>query len=56
MTLLVGLLLVNFPGKRTLICRLLQQPNILKFINRIRKAAKRPPVEPPSPYCLGETE
>ena len=50
-TLLIGLLLVNFPGKRRLICRLLQQPKILAFINRIRTAANRPPVDPPQPHC-----
>lgn len=53
-TLLIGLMLVDFPGKRRLICRLLQKPKILAFINRIRKAANRPPVEPPPSHCLGE--
>ena len=55
-TLLIGLLLTNFPGKRRLICRLLQQPKILAFINRIRTAANRPPVVPPKPHCLGEID
>lgn len=55
-TLLIGLLLTNFPGKRRLICRLLQQPKILSFINRIRTAANRPPVVAPNPNCLGEID
>lgn len=46
-TLLIGLSLVAFPGKRRLVCRLLRQPGVLGFINRIRTAAHRPPVAPP---------
>ena len=53
-TLLIGLSLVNFPGKRRLICRLLQQPRIIGFINRIRTAASRPPIVPPNPHCTGD--
>lgn len=53
-TLLIGLSLVNFPGKRRLVCRLLQQPRVLGFINRIRTAANRPPVTPPNPHCSGD--
>ena len=53
-TLLIGLSLVNFPGKRRLVCRILQQPRVLGFINRIRTAANRPPVVPPNPHCTGD--
>lgn len=55
-TLLIGLSLVNFPGKRRLVCRLLQQPGILGFINRIRTAASRPPVVPPNSHCTGDLD
>jgi hypothetical protein len=53
-TLLIGLSLVAFPGKRRLVCRLLRQPGVLGFINRIRTAAHRPPVAPPNPSCTGD--
>jgi hypothetical protein len=53
-TLLIGLSLVAFPGKRRLVCRLLRQPGVLGFINRIRTAAHRPPVAPPNLHCTGD--
>ena len=47
-TLLIGLLLMNLPGKRRMIRRMLRQPKVLAFVNRVRTAAKRPPVAPPN--------
>ena len=46
-TLAIGLGLMNFPGKRHLIHRLLGQPKMLNTINRLRKRAHRPPLEAP---------
>lgn len=44
LSLLVGLSLVNFPGKRKLESRILRNPKIAKAINGLRAKAKRPPL------------
>ena len=48
LTLLVGLLLMNFPGKyqleRWLVCR----PGVLKALDWLRKRRGQPPFEPPA--------
>ena len=36
LTILIGLLLINFPGKRRLERKLVRRPKVLQFINRIR--------------------
>ncbi len=46
-TLAIGLGLMNFPGKRRLIHRLIGRPKMLETINRLRKRAHRPPLEAP---------
>jgi hypothetical protein len=48
LTLAIGLGLMNFPGKRRLIRRLIGQQRILRMINRLRAKAHKPPLAPPS--------
>jgi Putative transmembrane protein (PGPGW) len=51
--ILIGLLLMDFPGKRALERHLVQQPSVFQAINWIRAKAHRPalqmPVSSPSP-------
>jgi hypothetical protein len=44
LTLLVGAILCDFPGKRTLERKLVSRPFILSMINRIRIRHKHPPI------------
>ncbi len=44
LTILVGLLLVHFPGKRALLCRLLRRPAVRTAIDRLRHRAGREPL------------
>lgn len=46
LTLLVGLLLVDFPGKQKLIRRILGRPKILRIVNKLRARRNAPPLEP----------
>src|SRR5215813_6774687 len=49
LTMLIGLMLINFPGKRTLEQRLVRQPTVLRALNWMRAKAHQPPLElPPS--------
>ena len=43
MTMLLGILFIDFPGKHRLEQKLIQHPNILKAINALRKKAGEPP-------------
>ncbi|HVV53258.1 MAG TPA: hypothetical protein VHO06_26605 [Polyangia bacterium] len=45
LTMLIGLTLLNFPGKRRLERRLLRAPAVLRAINRLRARFARPPLE-----------
>ena len=45
LTILIGLLLVDFPGKRALERRLVRQPKLLAFLNRLRERRGRPPLQ-----------
>jgi len=47
LTILMGLLLMNFPGKRSLELRIMGIPSILKSVNWIRAKASRPPLKLP---------
>lgn len=47
LTLLVGLMLTDFPGKYGLEKRLIAQPGVLKAVNWLRVRAAHPPLEPP---------
>ena len=44
LTILVGLLLVRFPGKQALLCRLLRRPAVRTAIDRLRHRAGREPL------------
>lgn len=57
LTMLIGLMLMTFPGKRALVQRLVQQPRVLRTMNWIRAKGHRPALEPPpSASCApGET-
>jgi hypothetical protein len=45
LALLIGLALVDMPGKRALERRILRRPTILQIVNRIRDNAGHPPLE-----------
>jgi hypothetical protein len=42
---LIGLVLVDFPGKRRLVRMLARRPWIQRNINRLRAQFRRPPME-----------
>ena len=44
-TILIGLMLMNFPGKYALERALISQKPLLAFVNRLRTRAGRPPIE-----------
>jgi hypothetical protein len=44
LTILIGLLLLDFPGKRAIERRLVRRPKILAFLNRIRARRGREPL------------
>jgi hypothetical protein len=44
LTILIGLMLVNFPGKRRLERRLVSRPSVLAAINRVRARFGKPPL------------
>jgi hypothetical protein len=47
LTILVGLVMMDFPGKRALELRLLRVPGITRAINRLRARFNRPPLRLP---------
>jgi hypothetical protein len=47
LTIILGLMLMQFPGKRYLEKRFLAQPRILEMLNRIRRRYGRDPFLPP---------
>jgi hypothetical protein len=55
LTMLIGVSLMDFPGKRTLERKIVGQPTVLKTINRLREKFNRPPltVRPPSSMAPG---
>ncbi len=48
LTLLVGLLLMNFPGKYALERRLVQRQGVLRALNWLRDRGGHPPFDPPT--------
>ncbi len=47
LTMLIGLLLMNFPGKYHLEQKLVRRPAVLRTLNRIRARWDRPPLQQP---------
>lgn len=43
LTMLVGLMLVDFPGRRALEYKLISRPSVLRAVNRLRRTFSRPP-------------
>jgi hypothetical protein len=48
-TILIGLMFLNFPGKLALERRIIQQPTLLRAINWIRAKADKPVLQAPKP-------
>ena len=46
LTLLVGLLLVDFPGKQQLVRRILSRPKVLSIVNKLRAHRNAAPLAP----------
>ena len=44
LTILIGVMLMNFPKKRLLALRLIRQPSVLKAVNWMRSRSRRPPL------------
>ena len=44
LTLLVGMMLVDFPGKRALEYKIIRQPRFLRVINKLRKKFSKAPL------------
>ncbi|HEX8457484.1 MAG TPA: hypothetical protein VF656_09320 [Pyrinomonadaceae bacterium] len=45
LTILLGVMLLDFPGKRRLELKLVSRPKVLRTINRIRHRFDRPPLQ-----------
>jgi hypothetical protein len=45
LTLLVGLMLVDFPGKHELIVKLLSRPKVLEVVNKLRARHRAEPLQ-----------
>jgi hypothetical protein len=48
LSIIVGIELVEFPGKQKLIRKILAYPKVLKAINKLRTKANKPPLRPVS--------
>lgn len=47
LTILIGVMLMNFPGKHSLELRIISQPSVLGAINWMRARSQRPPLALP---------
>jgi hypothetical protein len=47
LTVLVGLMLLDFPGRRGVERALIARPGVLAAVNRVRRWCRKPPFEPP---------
>jgi hypothetical protein len=45
LTMIIGITLVDFPGKQRLERRLIGRPAVLRRLNRLRARFRRPPLE-----------
>ncbi len=54
LTILLGALLISFPGKRKIIYTLVCQPKIQKSLDWIRKKRKKPPFQWPQSPAKGD--
>ena len=52
LTMIIGVSLLDFPGKRKLEHRLLTQPMVFQTMNTIREKCSKPPFDPPSKSIL----
>ena len=48
LSIFVGLLLIDFPGKTAVVRRVVTRPRVLNLINRIRRKSHQPPLKVPS--------
>ena len=55
LTILIGLTLLNFPGKHALERRIVQQPAVLRAINWMRAQAHRPALQVPDAHSAART-
>jgi hypothetical protein len=56
LTILLGIMLADFPGKQKLERKLIGMPSVLSAVNRLRKRFKKPPLVidlPPGPHYQG---
>jgi hypothetical protein len=56
LTILLGIMLADFPGKQKLERKLVSIPSVLSAVNRLRKRFKKPPLVidlPPGPHYQG---
>jgi len=53
-TLLIGIMLLDFPGKFALERRIVQQPTVLRTINWMRAKAHKPALQVPKPGRIAE--
>jgi hypothetical protein len=44
LTIIAGMLLLDFPGRHRLVCKLLAQPLLLQQVNRLRARFAKPPL------------
>lgn len=47
LTMVIGVFLLDFPGKRNLECKILRQPSILHAVNSLRKKFRKAPLRVP---------
>ena len=54
--MLIGVTMVDFPGKHMMMVRMLQRPGVLKMINRIRQRDGKPPLDLPRQFKMQRDE
>lgn len=50
LTILIGALLMDFPGKRRFERWVIARPSVMRALNRLRRRAGQPPIEPRSSW------